>query len=296
MAAQNIRSPDKIIDAIRTGTATKGEIAAAWASFQGFIRKLANYYKGALRTSGEIDDLVSESFFAFVDAAKSYDRNKGPFLPWFSIHLHRSFQEYVAVNSGRSRRDQALLHAISSFIAEYERDHGQRPALHRISEALKIPEKTIETVMTVDRIGSLEDPTGEDLTLADTIPDPNCLEDDVIEKMMREEISKALTEELNSLPADERKVIYGLYVRGFTYEQTAAYCGRTVSEIKMSRNRAMRKLRAKRVKDKLRRILPDSIGSLAYRGTAFRFKYGGSVTEAAAIKMMGEERNDKNRI
>lgn len=295
--ADQLRPVAETLARIKAGTATRDEIGAAWLAHRRFVCKIANYYQSSLRTADEVDDLISESFFAFMDAARSFDPEKGSFLNWLAKFLHRTFQAYVAVNAGRSRRDQALLRAIRSFVSEFERDQGQRPSTLRIAEEVGISEQKVLEILTGEYTDSLDDPIGEDLTLSDEIPDDGCLEDQIIDRVIGAEVSKELYNAIQALPFNERSVIYLCYVRGLSDEHAAEFLGRSLREILNAKARAIRRLRSSRIRRRLSRLLPDRIGSLPYRGQLSRFmQYGSSSTEAAAIKSitLGEQENESN--
>ncbi len=291
--ADQARPVAETLARIKAGTATRDEIGNAWLAHRRFICKIANYYRGSLRTEDEVDDLISESYFAFMDAARSYDPDKGSFPNWIAKFLHKTFNAYVAINAGRSRRDQALLRAIRSFVSEFERDQGQRPSTLRIAEEVGISEQKVLEILTGEYTDSLDDPIGEDLTLSDEIPDDGCLEDQVIDRVIGEQVSKELSNAIQSLPFIERQVVYLTYVRGLRDERVAEFLGRSLREVLNAKCRAINRLRSYRIRRRLSRLLPDRVGSAVYNGTLRRFLQYGSSTEAAAIKtiMLGEQKN-----
>ena len=59
------------------------------------------------------DDLVNEGYFAMLEAAKGYDREKGTFLTYLSYHLKTCFRSVIFSGRGKRREADPLNHAIS---------------------------------------------------------------------------------------------------------------------------------------------------------------------------------------
>ena len=59
------------------------------------------------------DDLVNEGYFAMLEAAKGYDREKGTFLTYLPYHLRTCFRSVIYSGRGKRREADPLNHAIS---------------------------------------------------------------------------------------------------------------------------------------------------------------------------------------
>ena len=59
------------------------------------------------------EDLINEGYFAMLEAAKGYDREKGTFLTYLSYHLKTCFRSVIFSGRGKRREADPLNHAIS---------------------------------------------------------------------------------------------------------------------------------------------------------------------------------------
>lgn len=152
-------------------------------------------YKWHRATGGRggvtLDDLEQEAFIALLEALDGWDEKAGPFLPWYSLRLKSAF---TAATMQRTKRD------------------------------IKDP---LESALSLD--APLLDGEDDPFILADVVADPRAEDDlNTVEERDRQ---AAIRRVLNSLQAEQRRVILLRYYHDMTKEQTA-------QRLHLTRNRA----------------------------------------------------------
>lgn len=134
-------------------------------------------------------------------------------------------------------------------------------------------------------LDSLEKPipgTEEDLTIGDTIEDPEAGEmlRDAEDRVFTEELHNALIECLAALPEPQRAAIEGRHFEGKTLRQLGEERRCSPDWIQRNESRGMQKLRQGKNLLKLRPFMEEITTAKAYRGTGFTaWKTHGSVEE-----------------
>lgn len=191
---------EELVRQIQNGD--KALIPQLWEQVEKFVSQRAGMRSRKLEGFGGAteEDMYQSGFLALIDAIDSFDPEAGKsFVGWLDLHLKTAFAEAGGYRSKRQARDP--LHAAGSLYAPLGGDM-------------------------------------EDITLADTIQDPQAAQEmeAVEERIWNEQLRKTLTEELGRLPKAERDVVEGKYYMGRT-------CREMGPDTQQLKDRAFRKLR-----------------------------------------------------
>lgn len=275
-----------ILEAIRRGTATDDDRLALFEKWEPLRNRIAYKFKTFLRCPDEIDDLLSESYFATMKAAETYDPEKGKgFGAWLSLYLHKSFEQYLDEQSGNGLAAGASSRI--SAVKRFERDHflecGVKPPDWLICERFEISRELLDRWrVTASGARSLEEEIDDNLTLLDTLEGGEDPEAVVVNHMTTLEIRRLLLKYSRTLTKDEREAIYYHFLKGYTSESCAEIMRVSVKKFHEIKRRALKRLRTSKLKSEIGRLLPEMLGSRPYRRGSRR----GSSTEVSALKII----------
>lgn len=180
-------------------------ILPLWEQVRRFARDRAFRWHRATGGRGGVtlDDLEQEAFIALLEALEGWSEEAGPFLPWYSLRLKAAFTAATAQRTQRDRKDP------------------------------------LQDCLSLD--APLTDREGNPFTLEDTIPDQRAEDDlNAVEERDRQE---AIRRVLNSLQAEQRRVILLRYYHDMTREQTAQRLHLTKARATTIEAKALRLLR-----------------------------------------------------
>lgn len=176
-----------------------------WEQVQRYAHDRA--YKWFRATNGRggqtVQDLEQEAFLALLEALEGWTETAGPFLPWYSLRLKAAFTAATAQRTQRDRFDP------------------------------------LESALSLD-VPLLD---GEDdlFTLADVVADPRAEQD--MEAVAERDLQAGVRRVVDSLPAEQRRVILLRYFHDMTREQTAQRLHLTKARAATIEAKALRLLR-----------------------------------------------------
>ena len=180
-------------------------ILQLWAQVRRYAHDRA--YKWHRATGGRggvtLDDLEQESFIALLEALEGWDEKAGKFLTWYDLRLKSAL---TAATMQRTQRD------------------------------MKDP---LQDCLSLG--APLVDHEGTPFTLEDTIPDPRAEED--MEAVAERDLQAGVRRVVDSLPAEQRRVILLRYFHDMTREQTAQRLHLTRARAAAIEAKALRLLR-----------------------------------------------------
>lgn len=164
-------------------------------------------YKWFRATNGRggqtVQDLEQEAFLALLEALEGWDEKAGKFLTWYDLRLKSAFTAATAQRTQRDRKDP------------------------------------LQDCLSLD--APLTDQEGDPFTLEDTIPDQRAEDDlNTVEEWDRQ---AAIRRVLDSLQAEQRRVILLRYYHDMTREQTAQRLHLTRTRVNTIEQKALRILR-----------------------------------------------------
>lgn len=193
----------------------------------------------------EFDDLKQVASLALLRGIDRFDPSLGMkfttfITPTVTGEIKNYFRDKLRMIK-LPRRLSEISAKVKNYASDYESQHGEKPAVKEIAQALSLTEEEVVQALEVGGISSLDAVTGDeaDAPLYAVIPD----QDDSYEKM---EMRDALAASMKDFTDTERAIISFRYQDGLSQSETAARLG--VSQMFVSRME--RKLLA-RLKDRL---------------------------------------------
>lgn len=241
---------EELAGAIRAGRAGYGEL---WDQVQAFVRQQAARYlhqnAGLCAGAGiDFDDLFQSGFLALYDAVGGYDQAAGmAFVGYLAYHLKRHFRAVCGIRS--TKRDPFL------------------------------------TAVRLDKPVSEEEGAA---TLGELTPDPHAeaQQEDVEERLFREQLHNALENAMDTLDNEQAAIIRRQYWQRDTLDAIATDTGVSREQVRQMERKALRALRRPQSLRLLRSFHEEIISRYAWRGTgltAYR-ENGASSVERAAEK------------
>lgn len=275
---------ETIIQRIKDGTASGEDQAELYESVKPFIRRIAEKYRPGLRCQDEVDDLLQEAFFALQAAASSWDPEAGgSFLTWLAFALHRAFQTYVSKSHGFSTGTNDKMRKAAHVEAEFGANHGASPPSWYVARKFGVKEETLEIWRQLRSTASLDAEIADDgLTILDGIADPVSMEDQVIDKLVNDEVSRLLHKYIDELDHDDRLAIELYFFHGLSHQKAAERLGLKRTTFQARLNKAVKKIGKVKHKNELGQLLPERIGSKPYHNPQHNGAWRSS-TERAAI-------------
>ena len=242
-----------------------------YAQNTGLIEKAIQRYSGL----EDPEDLRQESFFAIRHAAALWDHSKGAnFATYCTYWLHQTARRYILNNCGTIR---APVHA-RERIRQYNRaanayrvTFGRDPSNEELCYALNLSKQQLEDLrrdMVTLSTRSTSAPVGEDgeSTVEDFLKDDRDQMGEVLDKIHREEIHRAIEKEI------------------------AANVGISPERIRQLEERALRKLRRPAPSRRLNACYSEGGAySAGLRGTGLKsFKYDHTSAQERAIMKLEE--------
>lgn len=289
---------EELVQRIQSGAAPDA-MEQLYKNNEGFIRKLANRYKGY----GEFDDLVQEGSCGLFDAARHYEcGSEMLFTTYAAWWVKQAMRRYV-LNCCRLVRipEHTAREAMEyhRFISQYRQYYGQEPPRAAIQGFLGMDDKTfdrIEKAAYQANIQSLDMPINEDgeLCLGDTVGSGEDMETDVVESIAQQELKAELWGIVDSLGGKHAEVIRCRYQDDQTLKAIGSNMGLSCERVRQVEREAMKKLRQPKNARRLRPYLPevreltDRELSMAYRGGARQFRQTWtSAPEKVVLRRLG---------
>ena len=97
----------------------------------------------------------------------------------------------------------------------------------------------------------------EDATAGELVASAESLEEDVIERIQREECSREVWACVDELEPKQAAIIRARYQYSATLEEAGRLCGLTASEARTKQSKAIRRLRSWDYRERLARFLPE---------------------------------------
>lgn len=286
---------EQLVLLIQAGENVAENMEQLYKQVKAFIHTIAWKY----RDSGELEDLEQEGYLALYAAIDGYDPAAGAnFLTYAGYHIRQRMQRYLQNNGSCLRLPVHCLESLrryQRFCSKYRQEHGCEPPDEAAADFLCL---TLEQVKNINKsacmvnLGSLDSPVtgidgGEDTTLEELTASGENLEEDVLERIQRQQLQAVLWDCVDSLEGQQPDVIRMRYQGNMIREQVGQCIGVPAGEIRKLEEKAIRELRKPDRADRLRPFLPEAerIYSMGISGTgaeSFRRTWTSS-TERAAI-------------
>lgn len=266
---------EQLVARIQAGEDEAGNMLTLWQQNKGFVAMFARKYSG----QAEFDDLMQEGYIGLCKAVQSYDPERGfSFISYAAFPVRQTMQNYI-INCCRTIRIRAEvdkeLYEYKKFLNEFRKYYGREPSELEIRAFLRLDREDVERLRKIEntrQIGSLDTPvTGaEDITLSELVASDQDLEEEVIERLDREQAYKSLWESVDALPEKEKAVIRMRYGSGKTRKETAQALDVSLNTSLKYEHRAMGKLRRQQSRQWYRYYEPKSLRASHIRHVGVR--------------------------
>lgn len=250
----------------------------------------------------DMDDLMQEAFFALNDAVKGFDSSLGiKFMTYASWKVKCHAGRYAADNS-RTKRIPAFMQErirqYHKFKKEYRKEKGVEPNEDEIRKNLKISKKAFDELMLIiyeSNCSSLEAviENSDNLSISDMVADSTNIEESIVDSLTKQQLSRELWEQVETLDDKSSKVIYERYHEGKALQivgDSLQLSGERVRQIEEAALEQLRKIK------KIHQIAKDFDYdvSAAYHGSLGNFKsFGSSTIEYLVLKHIEQEEKER---
>lgn len=178
----------------------------------------------------DMEDLIQESYFGLLEAAKRYDSSIGvKFMTYAQHWIVQSVHSYVAKNSSCVRIPMYLREAArryNKYVVDYEQEHSRKPSVMQAASDLDLSIKQIGDIISYNSgLKSLdaavgENSNGESVLLSELVPDERTdVEGEVLDSECNDELRRDLETAINKLDDTEGRVIHGIYFDGMSADE-----------------------------------------------------------------------------
>lgn len=276
---------EELIAQLRNGGNRQEVLSMLYEQNRGIIYTTIKPYIG---NSNEAEDLMQTAFFGLCEAVDRYDPNKGKFISylphWIRHAVNRSFQNMVVRLPDYL---QARIVSYNRCVSEYQKQNGKAPSDSYLKLKLHLSQDQLDdlrgTILQADA-RSLDYSLTDNLTVADRVTDSRDAIADVIEQIDREQATRTLWAEVESLNAVQATAIRQKYIDKMTVQEISDHMNSTRSKtIRAIQNGCMKLRRRKKIKQ-VAECFGYSSNELYGGGLSNYLITGSSVVERTAIK------------
>lgn len=201
----------------------------------------------------EIDDLIQEGYIGLQKAANLYDlsfENDVKFSTYATTWIKQGMRKYVA-ECGLIRVPSYLnqrIYNLEKIQNDYEVKFGKSPSDRELCSFLDITPEQLDLLRktkSILRVRSFDEQISNDseTTLGETVPDDNDGMQGVIDSVYRKTLSLVLWSEVDELGDAEADVYRLRYQDQYSFREISEKTGKSVNEVRVIHDRAMKKLR-----------------------------------------------------
>lgn len=291
---------EEIVDLIRNGEDVNKKEMYAQLYRQNYpvICKICrNFSRG---NEQDFEDYLQESYFGLLIAVERYDASQGSkFMSFAEVCIRSTLSRYA-----NSNQTVSLPANVLSAIGRYNRAcqsfymmHGRTLTDSEIMELLEINEATLVRIKRfIDAVNtsSLDTAIAEDLTLIDTVEDPEDAIGDINDHFDFEIFKADLWDAVDRLDGKKPQILRKRFQEGKTYGQIGEELEITAERVRQLQNKALSRLSRS---SKLKIYRDDYILSHAYHGSGAKSFHhtGTSSTERVALDLYSHNINEKMR-
>lgn len=278
---------EQLVLRIKNGDDVADNMLALWEQVKNYVYKIALRYNNIYHA--EIEDLMQEGYIAISEAVEHFEVGNGSgFINYATWWLKCRFNRYL--NIGLVKIPEHIMEKYNKyrgFISDYQTKYSCMPSDSQISEFLQCNDKTLDLVKKIENMRKLASINskvqGEDgeIEIAELLPSDVNIEDETIDKMINNEVSKILIEVVNTLPDEQLQFAEHKYYQDKPKSEIMAELKLNHQQYNSLMTRVRNSLRRTRRKRDIEQLIPERFQSGIYvRGTEWN-----STTERIAIKL-----------
>lgn len=290
-------SNEELVLQIQAGNDKSKNLERLYLQNKGLIGKIALKYS----RYEDIEDLIMEGYFGLVTAAEYWSPDKEvTFATYAFVWIRQAIRRYldncgsvVRIPTNQKNRIFRYRKAVEEFI----RDKGRNPNSWELVSVLDLPIEQIESLeedVKFLQLRSTDEIVIDDLTLGDTVPDPDDKFQNVLDKIEAEQLSSLLWSLVDELKEIEAVIIKKRYKDGRTLRQCGEDLGLEYNRVHSLEQGAMNKLRRKSNIEKLKPFIEERRVALSYQRTGLQaFRTTGTSSPERAAMLLYEEQYRK---
>lgn len=285
-------SNEQLVIRIQSGIDVADNMATLYRQNKGMLARLANWYK----RYAEFDDLMQEGYIGLSAAVDHFEQERDiQFITYAVFWIRQSMLHYIEKLSPVSISMYQQIKKHKRFISQFESVYGRKPDINESCHFLGVNREQFHKVMESEimtKVQSLDCPVGEDetATLCDTLTAEISVENDVLDKIQREELKRLIWSMVDQLKEEQQTVIRMRYQEDKTLKEIGQELGKSPERIRIIEGNAFREFRKTKNERLLRPFLVDYIYTYAYRGSVDNFnRTWTSSTEYSAMKLIEME-------
>lgn len=273
-------SNEQLVARIQAGENTAENMFSLWEQNQGLIKAIAKKYIAF----AELDDLLQEGYIGLCNATYGYDPKEGTFFNYAALWVRQAMQRYIENNGSCVRIPSYMCQHMRNYKKaqkEFQQLYGRDASDSEMRRYLGLSGKEYDTLMqgikmqscsSLDKEERYND-GGDPYTLLDILPGECSAEESVLNQIEEKDLQRMLWGLVDSLPAEQAKLIKYKYKSDMTLMQAAACSGIPHNKANLEIKKGLRTLRGPKYRKQLQPYLPDSFLSMAYHGSVATFRY-----------------------
>lgn len=254
---------EELVQLIKQGIDSPENMGLLYMQNKGMIYAVVKKYRYACQSDYngtpiiELDELMHEAYFGLVKAIESYDASQGVLFMSYAIYWIRQAVKRYLDDSGKVIRvpvhTQEKIYRYNQITAHFLQHFNREPSLHEYAYYLRESPKAVEQLqrfMFRNKVKSLEAPVpggeGEHISLADTINSDMDLEEEVLERVSKEQLQRELWDIVGIVLKDNRmtSVLRYRFVELLSLRETGERMGITIEAVRQLEYKALRRLRS----------------------------------------------------
>ena len=205
------------------------------------IKNLIHYIVNSFKSYGNSDDLYQAGCLGFIKAYENYNPNVNCKFTTYAY-------SYILGEIKSAIRNDKSIHIsrdITNLNCKIEKAYAllsqklmKEPSIQEVSRFLEIPESLVsEAINSNLKVQSIDSPInteGKDMTYQDVVGTKKELDDLIM-----------LKELLNNLSLEEKTIVLGKYLNGYTQEEIAKMIGINQVQVSRKERKVLKKLNQK---------------------------------------------------
>lgn len=216
---------------------------------KGLIFEMANRY----RELSDFDDLCQEGYLGLVNAAESWKEKGGAKFSTYALYWIKSYMiRYMENNNNVVRLPSntlAQIRKMKDLTTLYYMNKARKPTIKELAKDMKLSESQVERIIEGAlflNVKSTAEPLTEQdnsYTLEDTLTDEKKTIEDIEEAIQREQLKAVIWGIVDSLDAEQARIIHERYEKDRSIKTIADRMGTTPANVKNIEAKAMREIR-----------------------------------------------------
>ena len=301
MTKNKSRSNETLVAEIRAGHNIKSNMEQLYNQNLPLIRQFIKpfiYYEPE-------PDLLQQAYCGLWEAVQRYESSENVlFMTYSRYWILQDIRRYLEDNGSLIRipsyKRQEII-KYKQFIRNFAREQGRTPTSEEIADFLGISEQETQKIQIYSKsIESLDKPLttseDEDFTLADTLADSTDMEQDIVDRLHDEAVSRELWDIVRAYTDDTQgQVIRAYFHDGKSLTEIAREYGISMERVRQIKAAGLRRLRMGKALRKIQEKC-EIVSTDIYRTSFASFKHRGSSVESVAMRLEGLEEEYRQKI